>query len=219
MSPTHLKQLEAESIHVFREAVAVTENPVILYSIGKDCALMLHLARKACFPEVPPLPLLQVDCGWKLFDLYGFRDRVVLKSGMCLLFYFNPGGIVDWGRLLTHNSELRTDVMIPEDLEQALDTYFSDAAFGWVLREREKSETKERGGFIQCSIAGFRINNVRSFGTCTAPVSIKGNRYGSFRRPTGPSWNSGSTSFLRIFLSRRYVWRPGIPNVRYGGWV
>jgi len=144
MSLTHLKQLEAESIHIFREVVAEAENPVMLYSIGKDSAVMLHLARKAFFPALPPFPLLHVDTGWKFRDMYSFRDRMVAESGMDLLVHINPEGLSKGINPFTHGSAIHTDVMKTEGLKQALDKYGFDAAFGGARRDEEKSRAKER---------------------------------------------------------------------------
>jgi sulfate adenylyltransferase subunit 2 len=144
MALTHLKQLEADSIHIFREVVAETDNPVMLYSIGKDSAVMLHLARKAFFPAVPPFPLLHVDTGWKFSDMYTFRDRVAAESGMDLLVHINPEGQAKGINPFTHGSAIHTDVMKTEGLKQALDKYGFDAAFGGARRDEEKSRAKER---------------------------------------------------------------------------
>lgn len=144
MSLTHLKQLEAESIHIFREVVAEADNPVMLYSIGKDSAVMLHLARKAFFPAVPPFPLLHVDTGWKFRDMYTFRDKMAVASGMDLLVHVNPEGVEKGINPFVHGSAIHTDVMKTEGLKQALDKYGFDVAFGGARRDEEKSRAKER---------------------------------------------------------------------------
>jgi len=141
---THLKQLEAESIHIMREVVAGFRNPVMLYSIGKDSAVMLHLARKAFYPSVPPFPLLHVDTTWKFREMYAFRDRVAEESGMDLIVHINPEGLEQGIGPFSHGSALHTDVMKTQALKQALDKYGFDAAFGGARRDEEKSRAKER---------------------------------------------------------------------------
>ncbi|WP_268987166.1 sulfate adenylyltransferase subunit CysD [Pseudothauera lacus] len=141
---THLQRLEAESIHIMREVVAEADNPVMLYSIGKDSAVMLHLARKAFHPAVPPFPLLHVDTRWKFRDMYAFRDRMAQETGMDLLVHINPEGIEKNINPFTHGSAIHTDIMKTEGLKQALDQYGFDAAFGGARRDEEKSRAKER---------------------------------------------------------------------------
>ena len=141
---THLERLEAESIHILREVVAECENPVMLYSIGKDSAVMLHLAMKAFFPAKPPFPLLHVDTTWKFRDMYAFRKQMVTKVGMELLTYTNPEGLAQGINPFTHGSQVHTDVMKTQALRQALDKYRFDAAFGGARRDEEKSRAKER---------------------------------------------------------------------------
>ena len=142
-SLTHLEQLEAESIEIMREVVAETERPVMLYSVGKDSAVMLHLARKAFFPAPPPFPLLHVDTTWKFRDMYALRDRVAKESGMELLVYRNPEAERLGINPFDHGS-LHTDMWKTEGLKQALDHYGFDAAFGGARRDEEKSRAKER---------------------------------------------------------------------------
>ncbi len=144
MSLTHLQQLEAESIHILREVVAETENPVMLYSIGKDSAVMLHLALKAFYPASLPFPLLHVDTGWKFRDMYQFRDQMVQRHGLKLLTHINPDGLARGIGPFSHGSALHTDVMKTEGLKQALDKFGFDAAFGGARRDEEKSRAKER---------------------------------------------------------------------------
>ncbi len=147
-SPTdplsHLDQLEAESIHIIREVVAETQNPVMLYSIGKDSAVMLHLARKAFWPGTPPFSLLHVDTGWKFRAMYEFRDKVADAFGMDLLIHKNPDGIKQGINPIDHGSAIHTDIMKTQALKQALDLYRFDAAFGGARRDEEKSRAKER---------------------------------------------------------------------------
>jgi sulfate adenylyltransferase subunit 2 len=141
---THLERLEAESIHIMREVVAECEKPVMLYSIGKDSAVMLHLARKAFHPAPPPFPLLHVDTTWKFRAMYEFRDRMARESGMDLLVHINPEGLAQGIGPITHGSAVHTDVMKTQGLKQALDKYGFDTAFGGARRDEEKSRAKER---------------------------------------------------------------------------
>lgn len=143
-SLTHLQRLEAESIQIMREVVAETENPVMLYSVGKDSAVMLHLARKAFAPSPPPFPLLHVDTRWKFRAMYEFRDKMPEEIGMDLLVHINPEGVEKDINPFTHGSAIHTDVMKTEGLKQALDKYGFDAAFGGARRDEEKSRAKER---------------------------------------------------------------------------
>src|SRR5471030_2834948 len=141
---THLKQLEAESIHIIREVAAEFDNPVMLYSVGKDSAVMLHLARKAFFPGKLPFPVMHVDTQWKFKEMYTFRDRMVEELGLDLLVHVNPDGVAQGINPLTHGSAKHTDIMKTEGLKQALDKYGFDAAFGGARRDEEKSRAKER---------------------------------------------------------------------------
>jgi sulfate adenylyltransferase subunit 2 len=141
---THLQRLEAESIRVFREAVAESERPVLLYSVGKDSAVMLHLARKAFFPSPPPFPLLHVDTTWKFRAMYEFRDRHVADLGLELLVHRNPEAQRLGIDPFTHGSAVHTDVWKTEGLKQALDLHGFDLAFGGARRDEEKSRAKER---------------------------------------------------------------------------
>lgn len=141
---THLQTLEAESIHIMREVVAETENPVMLYSVGKDSAVMLHLAMKAFYPSKPPFPLLHVDTTWKFKEMIAFRDDMVKKLGLELLVHVNADGVKQGIGPFTHGSAQHTDVMKTQGLKQALDKYGFDAAFGGARRDEEKSRAKER---------------------------------------------------------------------------
>ena len=143
-SLTHLQKLEAESIQIMREVVAETENPVMLYSVGKDSAVMLHLARKAFAPAPPPFPLLHVDTRWKFRAMYEFRDKMAEETGMDLIVHINPEGIEKDINPFDHGSAIHTDVMKTEGLKQALDKYGFDAAFGGARRDEEASRAKER---------------------------------------------------------------------------
>jgi sulfate adenylyltransferase subunit 2 len=141
---THLQRLEAESIHILREVAAECERPVMLYSIGKDSATMLHLARKAFHPALPPFPLLHVDTTWKFRDMYALRERMARESGMELLVWRNPEALTQGINPFDHGSALHTDLWKTQGLKQALDHYRFDAAFGGARRDEEKSRAKER---------------------------------------------------------------------------
>jgi sulfate adenylyltransferase subunit 2 len=152
-SLTHLQRLEAESIHILREVVAETEKPVMLYSVGKDSAVMLHLARKAFYPSPPPFPLLHVDTTWKFRAMYDLRDRAAAAAGMELIVYHNPDAQARGINPFDHGA-LHTDLWKTEGLKQALDLHGFDAAFGGARRDEEKSRAKER-------IFSFRSANHR----------------------------------------------------------
>ncbi|HKM36190.1 MAG TPA: sulfate adenylyltransferase subunit CysD [Thiopseudomonas sp.] len=141
---THLKQLEAESIHIIREVAAEFDNPVMLYSIGKDSAVMLHLARKAFYPGKLPFPVMHVDTRWKFQEMYSFRDKMVADLDLNLITHTNPDGIAQDINPFVHGSAKHTDIMKTEGLKQALDQYGFDAAFGGARRDEEKSRAKER---------------------------------------------------------------------------
>ncbi len=141
---THLRQLEAESIHIIREVAAEFEKPVMLYSIGKDSAVMLHLAMKAFFPGRLPFPLLHVDTTWKFREMIEFRDNLAKKFGLDLLVHTNKEGVDAGVTPFTHGSKVHTDIMKTQALKQALNKYRFDAAFGGARRDEEKSRAKER---------------------------------------------------------------------------
>jgi sulfate adenylyltransferase subunit 2 len=141
---THLERLEAESIHIMREVIAECDRPVMLYSIGKDSSVMLHLAVKAFHPAAPPFPLLHIDTTWKFRAMYEFRDRAAKQAGMDLLVHVNREGLAQGIGPVTHGSQVHTDVMKTQALRQALDGYGFDAAFGGARRDEEKSRAKER---------------------------------------------------------------------------
>ena len=144
MTLTHLQRLEAESIQIMREVVAETENPVMLYSIGKDSSVMLHIARKAFYPAVPPFPLLHVDTTWKFREMYAMRTRMAAESGMQLIVHVNPEALAQGINPFTHGSAVHTDIWKTQGLKQALDKHGFDAAFGGARRDEEKSRAKER---------------------------------------------------------------------------
>ncbi len=141
---THLQKLEAESIHILREVVAEAEKPVMLYSVGKDSACMLHLARKAFYPAPPPFPLLHVDTTWKFRDMYALRDRMAGEVGVELLVYRNPEAMERGINPFDHGSQVHTDMWKTQGLKRALDELGFDAAFGGARRDEEKSRAKER---------------------------------------------------------------------------
>src|SRR5881227_2983170 len=144
-SLTHLKQLEAESIHIIREVLAEFENPVMLYSIGKDSSVMVRLAEKAFYPAKPPFPLMHVDTTWKFREMYELRDNYVAQElGLKLIVYVNEEGRKKGINPITHGSKVHTDIMKTEGLKQALTKYQFDAAFGGARRDEEKSRAKER---------------------------------------------------------------------------
>ena len=141
---THLRQLEAESIHIMREVAAEFDNPVMLYSVGKDSSVMLHLAKKAFAPSVPPFPLMHVDTTWKFKEMIEFRDYMAEKVGMKLIVHQNPEGLEMGINPFVHGSSKHTDIMKTQGLKQALDKHGFDAAFGGARRDEEKSRAKER---------------------------------------------------------------------------
>ena len=151
---THLKQLEAESVHIIREVAAEFEKPVMLYSIGKDSSVMLHLALKAFYPGKPPFPLLHIDTTWKFRDMIRFRDAQAERLGLELLVYTNEEGVRQGINPFTHGSRVYTDVMKTQALKQALELHDFDAAFGGARRDEERSRAKER-------VYSFRDRNHR----------------------------------------------------------
>jgi sulfate adenylyltransferase subunit 2 len=144
LSPSHLDLLEAESIHIFREAAAQFRKPVLMYSIGKDSTVLLHLARKAFFPQPVPFPLLHIDTTWKFKDMIAFRDRTARELGLDLIVYTNEDGIKRGINPIDHAPSIHTDVLKTQALKQALDKYGFDAAFGGARRDEEASRAKER---------------------------------------------------------------------------
>jgi sulfate adenylyltransferase subunit 2 len=144
IAPTHLQRLEGQSIHIFREVVAEAERPVMLYSMGKDSAVLLHLARKAFFPGPLPFPLLHVDTGWKFQAMYAMRDQVAMLPGIQMLVHQNPDAKALGIHPIEHGSAVHTDSWKTQGLKQALDAHRFDAAFGGARRDEEKSRAKER---------------------------------------------------------------------------
>jgi sulfate adenylyltransferase subunit 2 len=157
---THLERLEAESIHIMREVVAEADRPVMLYSVGKDSAVMLHLARKAFYPSPPPFPLLHVDTTWKFKEMYALRDQMAQESGMELLVYKNPE-CVERGINPFDHGPLHTDMWKTQGLKQALDHYGFDVAFGGARRDEEKSRAKERIFSFRTASHGWDPKNQR----------------------------------------------------------
>ena len=154
MKLSHIEKLESESIHIIREVVAEFENPVMLYSIGKDSSVMLHLAQKAFYPNNIPFKLMHIDTTWKFKEMILFRDEVVKNHNLDLLVYINENGVRDKISPITHGSKIHTDIMKTQALKQALNKYQFDAAFGGARRDEEKSRAKER-------IFSFRDKNHR----------------------------------------------------------
>ena len=161
LRPNHLKRLEAESIGIMREVVAEFRNPVMLYSIGKDSSVMLHLARKAFFPGKPPFPLLHIDTGWKFREMIAFRDETARQLGLDLLVHSNEEGRARGINPITSGSALHTTIMKTEALKQALDRHGFDAAFGGARRDEEKSRAKERIFSLRSAEHGWNPKNQR----------------------------------------------------------
>jgi len=153
-SVSHLDRLEAESIHIMREVASESANPVMLYSVGKDSSVMLHLAEKAFYPSPPPFPLMHVDTTWKFKEMIAFRNRRAKEVGMDLIVHINEEGVKEGVGPFTHGSAVHTDIMKTQSLKQALDKHRFDAAFGGARRDEEKSRAKER-------IFSFRTANHR----------------------------------------------------------
>src|ERR1700720_312965 len=180
---THLQQLEAESIHIMREAVAESENPVLLYSVGKDSSVLLHLALKAFYPAKPPFPLLHVDTTWKFCDMIAFRDHRARELGLRLIVHTNRDGLARGIGPISH-PELHTDIMKTQALRQALDRYGFDAALGAPGGTR--NARGPRNGcfrFVMRNIAGIRSASAPSPGASTTAASAGKRACGCFRCP------------------------------------
>ncbi|SUX84162.1 sulfate adenylyltransferase subunit 2 [Citrobacter koseri] len=204
---THLRQLEAESIHIIREVAAEFSNPVMMYSIGKDSSVMLHLARKAFYPGSLPFPLLHVDTGWKFREMYEFRDRTAKAYGCELLVHKNPEGVAMGINPFVHGSAKHTDIMKTEGLKQALDKYGFDAAFGGARRDEEKSRAKERIYSFRDRFHRWDPKNQRPELWHNYNGQITKVKASAFSRSlTGPSRISGSTSGWKISRSCRCTW-------------
>ncbi len=204
--PAHLKRLEAESIHIMREVVAEMRNPVMLYSIGKNSSVMLHVAMKAFHPAKPPFPLLHVDTTWKFREMIAFRDETARRLGLDLIVHINQDGVKRGISPIASGSQLHTQVMKTESLRQALDKGGFDAAFGGARRDEEKARAKERiFSFVRPRTRGIHAISARNSGACSTPASAKANRCASSRSPTGPSWTSGNMCRRKTFLSCRSI--------------
>ncbi len=204
---THLRQLETESIHIIREVAAEFANPVMLYSIGKDSSVMLHLARKAFYPGTLPFPLLHVDTGWKFREMYAFRDRTANAYGCELLVHKNPEGVAMGINPFVHGSAKHTDIMKTEGLKQALNKY------GFVPRSAAHGAMRKNPArknvftpFVTVSIAGTRKISGQSCGVTITVRLIKAKVYASSRSPTGQSRISGNTSGWKTSTSCRCIW-------------
>ena len=203
---SHLDVLEAEAIHIMREVAAEAENPVMLYSLGKDSSVMLHLAKKAFFPAKPPFPLLHIDTLWKFQAMYDFRDHIAEKSGMELITYTNQEGVANNINPIDHGSSLHTDIMKTAALKQALDKYKFDIAIGGARRDEEKSRAKER-------IFSFRTNthqwdpkiNDRNFGASSTFIKTRGKVSAHSHCPIGLKWISGCIFTEKRFRSSHFI--------------
>ena len=205
---THLQRLEAESIDIMQEAVSESERPVMLYSIGKDGSVMLHLATKAFYPSKPPFPLLHVDTTWKFREMYEFRDMRVRQLGMELIVHVNPEAIRLGINPFTHGSAVHTDIWKTQGLRQALDQYGFDLAFGGARRDEEKSRAKER-------IFSFRSAQHRWDPKMQRPelwrlYNARKNKGESIR--VFPVVQLDRARCLGIHLSRTHTDRPALPR-------
>ena len=199
---THLKTLESESIHIIREVVAEFENPVMLYSVGKDSAVMLHLAQKAFAPATPPFPLLHVDTTWKFKEMIEFRDRMAKEVGMDLLVHINQDGVDQGVGPFTHGSKVHTDIMKTQALKQALNEHKFDAAFGALAVMKRGAEPRNACTRSVTRItAGTRRINGQNCGTSTTGGSNKGNPFACSHFQTGPNLTFGNTFGWNKFLS------------------
>ncbi len=200
---THLRQLESESIHIIREVVAEFEKPVMLYSIGKDSSVMLHLVRKAFYPAKPPFPLLHIDTTFKFRQMIEFRDRMARDHDLDLIVHINPDGVQAGVTPFSHGSTLYTDVMKTQALKQALSHYGFDAAFGGARRDEEKSRAKER-------IFSFRSQNHR-----WDPKNQRPELWSLYnaRVKSGESIRAFPLSNWTELDIWQYIWREDIPMV------
>ena len=200
---THLQRLEAEAIDIMREVVAEAENPVMLYSIGKDSSVMLHLARKAFYPAPPPFPFLHVDTTWKFQDMYRFRERMAAEHGFDLLVHVNEDGLARGINPFDSGSVVHTDVMKTEGLKQALDKYGFDAAFGGARRDEERSRAKERIFSFRSAQHRWDPKNQRpELWRLYNARHRRASRCASSRSRTGPSSTSGCTSICEKYSDR-----------------
>lgn len=196
--PAHLKQLEAESIYIIREAIAESDNPVMLYSIGKDSAVMLHLARKAFYPSPPPFPLLHIDTRWKFKDMYAFRDELAKDKQINLLVYTNPLAIARDINPFDHGSALHTQLTKTDGLKQALDHYQFDMILCGARRDEEKSRAKERVFSFRSKTHHWDPKNQRpELWNLYNTKKTRGRRFGFFCCLTGQKGISGTISIRK----------------------
>ena len=191
---SHLDELEAEAIYIIREVAAECEKPVMLYSIGKDSSVMLHLAMKAFYPEKPPFPFLHVNTTWKFHEMIEFRDRIAKEKGIEMLEYINQDGVKQGINPFDHGSAY-TDIMKTQALKQALDKYGFTAAFGGGRRDEEKSRAKTRRqitAYIRKQKQGIQRTSARRCGSSTTPESKRARRYVFSHCQTGQRRISGS---------------------------
>ena len=198
---SHLQELEAESIHIIREVAAEFENPVMLYSIGKDSSVMVRLAEKAFAPGKVPFPLMHIDSKWKFKEMIEFRDSYAKKFGWNLIVESNMEAFHAGVGPFTHGSKVHTDLMKTQALLHALDKYKFDAAFGGARRDEEKSRAKERIFSFRDKFHQWDPKNQRSCGISITPVCIRARASVYFRYRTGRSWISGNISVWRISRS------------------
>ena len=197
---THLEQLEADSIHIMREVVAETDNPVMLYSIGKDSSVLLHLARKAFYPAKIPFPILHVDTTWKFREMIEFRDQLAKDYDLDLLVHINQDGVKQNVGPFSHGSAVHTDIMKTQALKQALDKYQFDAAFGGARRDEEKSRAKERiFRFVQLNIVGILKISALNYGRFIILKRNLENPYACFPYPIGQNLMFGNIFTLKIY--------------------
>lgn len=199
---SHLDKLEAEAIYIIREVAAECEKPVMLYSIGKDSSVMLHLAMKAFYPEKPPFPFLHVNTTWKFKEMIEFRDKTAKKLGIDMIEYINEQGVKDGINPFDHGSAY-TDIMKTQALKQALDKYGFTAAFGGGRRDEENQEPKREYFLSETNIMrGIRKTSVPRCGNCTIPRFRNIRKYEYSHCQTGPRRISGSTFAVKISRSR-----------------
>ena len=206
----HLDRLESESIHIIREVVAEFRNPVLLYSIGKDSAVLLHLAMKAFAPGKLPFPLLHVDTQWKFREMIEYRDAIAKRLDLDMRVHTNPDGAGKIGPF-SHGSQVHTDIMKTAALKQSLDKYGFDAAFGGARRDEEKSRAKERVLSFRSKAHRWDPKNQRpELWNLYNPRVLPGRVSGRFRCRTGLSWISGSISTGKIFRWYRCILRRSV---------
>ena len=214
---SHLDELEAEAIYIIREVAAECEKPVMLYSIGKDSSVMLHLAMKAFYPEKPPFPFLHVNTTWKFREMIEFRDNIAKKLGIEMLEYINQDGVKQGINPFDHGAAY-TDIMKTQALKQALNKYGFTAAFGGGRRDEEKSRAKERIFSFRNSAHAWdpknqrpemwKLYNTPKCGNFTTPRLTRAKASAFSRFPTGPKKTSGSTSSAKTSTSFRFTLQP-----------